>query len=177
MKFFDVVSTGWSAGGGEVLVLIFHDGAAISGLSFDIGGAVLDSLEGRGTRRRVHALSSHVAEYFAGEPLDLLDLEGEIFPPLANPFRTGFSKKVFEVVRGIPRAATLTYGEVARAAGSRASRAVGNVLRQNPFPLLVPCHRVVAASGIGGFHGSRSGAWIELKQRLLDLERRSGKKF
>ena len=77
-----------------------------------------------------------------------------------------FRRKVISVVMNIPRGRTMTYGEVAALAGHPgAARAVGNVMAKNPFVILVPCHRVVAKQGLGGF------AWgLEAKERLLEFE-------
>jgi methylated-DNA-[protein]-cysteine S-methyltransferase len=102
-------------------------------------------------------------DHLAGKDCDLgwvrLDMEG--LPP--------FHKRVYEVARTIPGEATLTYGEVARRMGApQAARAVGQALGRNPFPVVVPCHRVVAAGGrLGGFsaHGGTS-----TKERLLAIE-------
>jgi methylated-DNA-[protein]-cysteine S-methyltransferase len=82
---------------------------------------------------------------------------------------TGFQRRVVELCRRIPRGETLSYGELARQAGAPgAARAVGNVMANNRFPLVVPCHRVIAADGrLGGF-SARNG--LRLKRRLLDLE-------
>jgi methylated-DNA-[protein]-cysteine S-methyltransferase len=77
-----------------------------------------------------------------------------------------FRRKVISVVMNIPRGRTMTYGEVATMAGHPgASRAVGNVMAKNPFVILVPCHRVVAKQGLGGF-----GWGLEAKRRLLEFE-------
>ena len=77
-----------------------------------------------------------------------------------------FQKKVLKWVARIPYGRTMTYGEVARAIGSpRAFRAVGTANAQNNLPLVIPCHRVVASSGLGGYGGG-----IEMKKRLLRLE-------
>jgi len=80
-----------------------------------------------------------------------------------------FNRRVYEVARSIPPGATLTYGEVAARLGDRgAARAVGRALGQNPFALIVPCHRVLAAGGgIGGFSAA-GGATT--KRRLLTIE-------
>jgi methylated-DNA-[protein]-cysteine S-methyltransferase len=79
----------------------------------------------------------------------------------------GFGRKVLEQTARIPYGAVSTYGEVARRAGSsRAARAAGNALHDNPIPIVVPCHRVVpAAGGIGKYGGSE---WR--KEYLLRLE-------
>ncbi len=78
----------------------------------------------------------------------------------------GFAGKVLDIVRGIPYGETLTYGEVAARAGRPgAARAVGAVLRSNPVPLLVPCHRVVGKNWIGGY-----GLGVDVKVLLLKIE-------
>jgi methylated-DNA-[protein]-cysteine S-methyltransferase len=80
---------------------------------------------------------------------------------------TEFQRRVIAMVQAIPRGQTLTYGEVALLAGRPgAARAVGQVMAANPFAILVPCHRVVARKGMGGF-----GWGLEVKKRLLELER------
>jgi methylated-DNA-[protein]-cysteine S-methyltransferase len=77
-----------------------------------------------------------------------------------------FQKKVLQRVARIPYGRTVTYGEVARAVGSpRAFRAVGTANAQNNLPLVIPCHRVVASSGLGGYGGG-----LKMKKRLLRLE-------
>ena len=80
-----------------------------------------------------------------------------------------FERRVYEVARGIPPGATLTYGEIAVRLGAPGeARAVGEALGQNPFPIVVPCHRVLAAGGkVGGF--SANGG-IATKLRLLSIE-------
>ena len=65
---------------------------------------------------------------------------------------TDFQKKVYQAVKTIPKGQVRTYGGVAQRIGNpRASRAVGNALNKNPWPIIVPCHRVVAQNGLGGF--------------------------
>jgi len=79
-----------------------------------------------------------------------------------------FHRQVYEAARRIPRGATLSYGELAARAGNpRAARAVGQAMARNPFPLLVPCHRVLAAHGCGGF--SAPGG-VDTKFQLLRIE-------
>ncbi len=82
---------------------------------------------------------------------------------------TPFQRRVWRELRRIPAGSTLTYGELAARLGSGA-RAVGNACRANPCPLVVPCHRVVAAKGLGGFAGERSGRKLEIKRWLLRHE-------
>jgi methylated-DNA-[protein]-cysteine S-methyltransferase len=75
-------------------------------------------------------------------------------------------RRVLETLREIaPFGATVTYGELGRRAGVEDPREVGVLMARNPLPLVVPCHRVVASDGLGGFGGG-----LELKMRLLELE-------
>lgn len=82
----------------------------------------------------------------------------------------GFRARVYDVARGIPAGGTMSYGEIAARLGMPTeARAVGDALAKNPFPIVVPCHRVVAADGrLGGF--SASGG-VMTKLRLLSIER------
>ncbi len=81
---------------------------------------------------------------------------------------TYFAKKVYKAVLTIPLGEVRTYKWVARKAGRpRAYRAVGQILKNNPYPLIVPCHRIVASSGrLGGYIFGR-----KVKRTLLNLER------
>jgi O-6-methylguanine DNA methyltransferase len=79
---------------------------------------------------------------------------------------TPFQKKALDRVRSIPYGTVRTYGSIAASMGRPgASRAVGKANATNPLPLVIPCHRVVAASGLGGYAGG-----LRLKKRLLDIE-------
>ena len=102
-----------------------------------------------------------IERYFTdpSTPLDLpLTLEG-----------TPFQQRVWRTLQAIPPGRVRSYGDIARELGSGA-RAVGNACRRNPIPLVVPCHRVVSASGIGGFSGATQGGWLEKKRWLLAHE-------
>lgn len=104
-----------------------------------------------------------IASLLRGARVDLSDvaLDMSEVPP--------FHRQVFEVARTIPVGRTSTYGEVATRLGDPGSaRAVGDALGRNPFPIVVPCHRVLAASGkLGGF-SAHGGA--ETKRRMLLIE-------
>ncbi len=89
--------------------------------------------------------------------------------PLAEA-GTAFQRRVWALLAGIPRGRTLTYGEAAHALGS-AARAVGQACGANPYPLAIPCHRVVGAQGIGGFAHHGAGFHVEIKRWLLEHER------
>jgi methylated-DNA-[protein]-cysteine S-methyltransferase len=88
--------------------------------------------------------------------------------PLA-PHGTAFQRKVWDALRAIPAGQTRSYAEIARQVGCRAPRAIGQANGANPIPILIPCHRVVAADGsLGGYSGGEGGA---TKRYLLELER------
>lgn len=82
---------------------------------------------------------------------------------------TPFQQKVWRALRAIPAGRVMTYGTLAERLGTGA-RAVGNACRSNPVPLVVPCHRVVARKGLGGFAGDRQGRLLTVKRRLLQHE-------
>lgn len=105
-----------------------------------------------------------VREYISGVRRDF-DL------PIA-PEGTEFMKKVWRVLRRIPYGEVVTYGEVAEAAGSpRGARAVGGAVGSNGILIIIPCHRVVAKNGLGGFSGKGG---VELKRKLLEIENYRG---
>lgn len=87
------------------------------------------------------------------------------------PVGSDFQLRVWRALRRIPVGTPVTYGTLARRLQSSA-RAVGGACRRNPVPLIVPCHRVVAAGDIGGFMGRRGGAALRIKTWLLEHERR-----
>jgi methylated-DNA-[protein]-cysteine S-methyltransferase len=109
-----------------------------------------------------HAIDRMVAS-LRGEGDDLVEI------PLDLDRLAPFSRKVYEVVRTIPPGETMSYGEVAEAVGAPgAARAVGQALGRNPYAIIVPCHRVLAAGGrTGGF--SATGG-VSTKLRMLAIE-------
>jgi len=84
-------------------------------------------------------------------------------------YGTQYQQRVWQAVCAIPRGSTSSYLEVARQIGS-APRPVGTACGANRIPLLIPCHRVVASSGLGGFMHSRTGQPLEIKRWLLRHE-------
>lgn len=100
----------------------------------------------------------------------LADPEFSFSLPL-RPSGTAFQRRVWDAIATIPPRETRTYGELARALHN-APRAVGQACGANPFPLVVPCHRVIAAGGgIGGFARQRGGFLLDVKRWLLAHER------
>jgi methylated-DNA-[protein]-cysteine S-methyltransferase len=104
-----------------------------------------------------------IVALFEGEPRDLrdvvLDLDGV----------DGFRRRVYAAARGIDPRCTATYGDLARAIGQPdAARAVGAALGSNPFPIVVPCHRILASTG--ALHGFSAPGGLATKRRMLELE-------
>ena len=87
---------------------------------------------------------------------------------------TPFQRRVWRACRRIPLAETRTYLWLARklGGGHELCRAIGQALRRNPLPVVVPCHRVVASSGLGGYAGATTGRLAEIKRALLEHEAR-----
>ena len=102
--------------------------------------------------------SFELDEYFRGERKTFscnVDLYG----------MSDFTQSVLEETQKIEYGTVITYSELARRIGSRAVRAVGGALSRNPVPIIVPCHRVVAKDGLGGY-----SCGLDLKIKLLELE-------
>lgn len=79
---------------------------------------------------------------------------------------TDFQRRLWDALCAIPRGKTMTYGEMAKRLGGEA-RAIGQACGDNRLPIVIPCHRVVAADGLGGFAHSTSGYLLEAKRWLL----------
>ncbi len=106
-------------------------------------------------------LQQQIVAYFRGE-------RSTFVCKLAIERMTPFQKLVTLACRNVPYGKVCTYGELALRAGhAGAARAVGSVMASNPFPLLVPCHRVVGKNGIGGFSGNGG---VDQKMAMLAME-------
>lgn len=155
--------------------------ASRDGRLVHVGLPARDELE---TLRQVHRAFPD-ADLAAGTDAVLLEaakqlqeyaegLRTDFHLPL-DPPGTEFQRRVWEELRTIPYGETRSYGDVAEAIGKPgASRAVGQANGRNPLPVVVPCHRVLAADGgVGGYMGEwGEGGGILFKQRLLELERK-----
>jgi O-6-methylguanine DNA methyltransferase len=111
--------------------------------------------------RRRHPLADRLRAYFSGEQVAFDDVQLDL------EWGTHFQLSVADALRRVPYGETVTYGELAALAGHpNAQRAAGTFCAGNRFPLVLPCHRVVAANGLGSY-GSLG---LEYKRRLLELE-------
>lgn len=122
------------------------------------GGSVRYDSDYTGVRKE---LGEQLRRYFA-EPYSQFDIS------MLN-HGTAYQRRVWQALQRIPAGQTRTYGQLAKQLHS-SPRAVGNACRQNPLPLLVPCHRVVAATGLGGFGGKTRGKRVAMKRWLLEHE-------
>ncbi|SFI64072.1 methylated-DNA--[protein]-cysteine S-methyltransferase [Planctomicrobium piriforme] len=121
-----------------------------------------DAEEGDLPRWMEHAVEL-LQQFSRGESVDLTEI------PLDISHRTPFERRVREQLARIGYGQTISYGELAAAAGKPgAARAVGTVMSKNPVPLVIPCHRVLAAGGKLGGYSAPSG--LAMKRRLLDME-------
>ncbi|WP_139653239.1 methylated-DNA--[protein]-cysteine S-methyltransferase [Raoultibacter phocaeensis] len=136
---------------------IASDGTSITELAFGVRELSGEKKPSELTNRAANQLQ----EYFAGKRT--------VFDLPLDPHGTPFQKRVWTTLLSIPYGQTQTYGDVAQALGDpNAVRAVGAANNRNPLPILIPCHRVVAANGnLGGWGGDPKA-----KAFLLDLERK-----
>jgi len=111
----------------------------------------------------VKAAISRIADLLAGKPDDLLDI------PLDLDGVPEFNRGVYDIARKIPPGKTLTYGDIAKKLGGvELSRDVGQALGRNPCPIVVPCHRVLAAGNKPGGFSARGG--VSTKLKMLEIE-------
>jgi len=144
-------------------LLIAGDGEAVRAIRFPKNGQAVGPESGwtKSARGAVNEAARQLREYFEGGRLEF-DL------PLA-PEGTEFQRAVWRRLQEIPYGETISYGELAKRVGNpAASRAVGAANGRNPIPIVIPCHRVIGASGkLTGFGGG-----LPIKEALLALEAR-----
>ncbi|MBX3045852.1 MAG: methylated-DNA--[protein]-cysteine S-methyltransferase [Anaerolineales bacterium] len=152
----------WIAVGEHGLLAIEYESSEDSLRSYlrKLGGQPVRSAE------RVGATAQQVRQYLLGEARSL-DM------PVDLSHVTPFQRRVLEEARRVPRGQVRTYMQIANSIGNpKAVRAVGQALRRNPIPIVVPCHRVVASDGtLGGYGGKMRD------QRKLDLLKLEGVSF
>lgn len=149
----------WGPQGIRALQLPEPDDAATLRRMFRRGGALLPGTP----PQEVHDAIVRVQALLEGEPVDLRDVR------LDMAGIGEFHRRVYELSREILAGQTRTYGELAAELGDAgASRAVGQALGANPFAVIVPCHRVLAAGGRSG--GFSAGGGVSTKLRILLIE-------
>ncbi|NUP01016.1 MAG: methylated-DNA--[protein]-cysteine S-methyltransferase [Nonomuraea sp.] len=110
---------------------------------------------------RTASVVAELHAYFAG------DLR-TFTTPVDWRLMSGSRLQVLQALHKVPYGTAVTYGELARRAGSTVpARGIGSIMGSNPIPIVVPCHRVIAGNGLGGFSG---GEGVETKRRLLTHE-------
>lgn len=144
--------TGGSCRLGLWHVHVWHDGKTIHRVRFAKTGIDGD-------------VPAPVRQYCAGRPVDLTTI-----PTIAIQPDSVYGR-IYDAVRAIPYGSTATYGEIARIVGT-SPRVVGQAMARNPTPLVIPCHRVVAADGPGGFSPDTG-----IKEILLGMERKNRQKL
>ncbi len=143
------------------ILAIQFTGARVYGLSFLDKMEAQAELESSQAGPLLEQLRIQLQNYFAAVPCGFnlpLQLKG-----------TDFQQRVWAALQQIPMGEVRTYGQLAEQLHSSA-RAVGNACRHNPVPLIVPCHRVVSARGLGGFCGRTDGPEVRRKHWLLSHE-------
>ena len=106
-----------------------------------------------------------IRKFCAGQRVDLTALDSSVL------HEDTVYARVYRAVQKIPYGSTATYGEIAHQVGT-SPRVVGQAMARNPTPLVIPCHRVVAAEGIGGFSPA-----VEIKEGLLAMEKKALRKL
>jgi methylated-DNA-[protein]-cysteine S-methyltransferase len=103
-------------------------------------------------------------EYFAGQ-------RREFTLPLDLPPMEPVAEAVLQALRTVGYGKTITYAELAELSGTGVpARAIGEIMAANPVPIIIPCHRVVASDGLGGYSGGDPGRHLETKRWLLENE-------
>jgi methylated-DNA-[protein]-cysteine S-methyltransferase len=125
-------------------------------------------------RNILSQLENAINDYLTGIKIDLSEemKNIDVLLDLKNKFKTDFSQKVINSLFKIRHGESTTYSDIAKKINSKAYRAVGSVLKNNPLPMIIPCHRVIKKDGnIGGFMGKMDEDWqINLKRSLLRIE-------
>lgn len=144
------------------LVLEISDGKLVS-LTIDSNNqhASVQTKKSLTSQQLVNAIRQQLGNYFTSVT-PFADIE-------LLPQGTAFQKSVWKELCNIPLGETRTYGDIAKILHS-SPRAVGNACRKNPIAIIIPCHRVVSAQGIGGYAGQTQGEQLDIKRWLLNHE-------
>ncbi len=135
----------------------------------ELSGSGTDHTDGTGTHKTVEIYGKMICRFLDGKSQDLSSI------PLDFENLSNFSKKVLQAARLIKSGETVSYEQLSSMAGyPGATRAAASVMRKNRYPLVIPCHRVIRKDGsVGGYCGIQQGAAVELKKKLLEMERQT----
>ena len=129
-----------------------------------------DSIKSEKIKRFIQGIE----EYLSGKKLNLVDeiRKLNIELSLEEKFPTNFSSQVLNYLLKLNYGEITSYSQIGSEIGSKAYRAIGNILKKNPLPLIIPCHRIIKKNGeYGGFMGKIEGGWQQdLKSKLLEIE-------
>lgn len=138
---------------------------------FEAAGAIVALDWGRGVAPGAEEPPTPLLRRAAAQLQDYFDGQRTTFDLPLNPQGSGFRCKVWDALRRIPPGETRSYLAIAREVGCRSPRAIGQANGANPIPIIIPCHRVLAADGsLGGYSGGEGAA---TKRHLLALEARA----
>jgi methylated-DNA-[protein]-cysteine S-methyltransferase len=164
---------------GKVGIKINEDALCCEQISFLPNGARVTTLTALGSRTPVALLARKIIKVLDGYFKNARAVSvAAVAAGNQSPFplnlknrntSTPLQRKTWQLLRKIPCGATVTYSDLAKRLHT-SPRVVGNACRRNPFPLIIPCHRVVAINGLGGFAGKRGGALLAIKKWLLRHE-------
>lgn len=142
---------------GEIIVIYSEKGVNEIKLPYDN----FDSLDGA-VYMEDEKIKKYFDDYFAQNEPEKIELDINI---------TEFQKKVFDLLCSTKRGSTLTYGDIGKLIGCSSPRAIGQALKRNPVPIIIPCHRVVGKNWDGGFGGDIKGEKMDFKKFLLETEK------
>jgi len=148
--------------------VVFTTDLATIGLAFDgeklIRIKYLDEAAEKAPSNKIAKKAKEKIETYLDSRLKLKTIDIDVLLDV-----TPFQLQVLKQLQEIPYGETRTYGEIAKILKT-SPRAVGNACRNNPLPIIFPCHRVLAANGIGGYDGATSGSLLSIKKCLLEKE-------
>jgi len=158
--------------------MVNHHATYEAVISIPIEGVKLGIIARDGELSSIDFISPHHPDYTSHDSF-ILQVIAQLRAYFRNPLYcftlpldthgTTFQDRVWRVLQQIPSGNSWSYGRVASYLNT-SSRAVGGACRANPLPIVIPCHRVVAANGIGGFSGHVCGDKVKIKQWLLSHE-------
>jgi len=141
----------------------------ISGIGIRVRNQSITAIDLLHKEVALECFHSEYAELVAQEIQQYFLNPKHVFAGEVCPSGTEYQQSVWRLLQKIPSGKKLTYGQLADQLAS-GPRAIGNACRNNPIPIIIPCHRVVAKNGLGGFAGKTTGFTVDVKRWLLAHE-------